>query len=467
MDRYLNKVHRVSGVTYTGSGDADEAAEQANKKKAGVSKVVKYPKPPALKDLPQLSETPMQKREQLFKEKLELCSTIFNFADPESDLRGKEIKRETLLELAEYGATPIGQKIFTEALMPDLVRMVKLNLFRALPAQPEDFDPEEDEPAMEVAWPHLQVVYEFYLRFIVSSEVNGKVAKKYVDQDFIRSWIELLDAEDPRERDYSKTILHRMYGKFMSYRPIIRKTMSQVFYRFIYETGRHNGIGELLEILGSIVNGFAVPLKKEHVTFLEKALIPLHKPKGVAMYFPQLCYCISQYVLKDPDTIVPIVKGLIRFWPWNNAGKQVMFLNELEELMEMCRGEQLNNVQDMVFDHVGRCMGSGHFQVVERAIFFLNNEELMLNLLSPTRAASYLPHFVGPLQEVANGHWNGNVEEMAKRSLSQYSDQDMNLYDRCLREHKDKVAAKEKERSNSEHKWSTMMGAAKSLGVGA
>jgi Protein phosphatase 2A regulatory B subunit (B56 family) len=55
----------------------------------------------------------------------------------------------------------------------------------------------------------FQVVYEFFLRFIVSTEVNGKVAKKYVDQTFIRLWVELFDAEDPRERDYVKTVLHR------------------------------------------------------------------------------------------------------------------------------------------------------------------------------------------------------------------------------------------------------------------
>jgi serine/threonine-protein phosphatase 2A regulatory subunit B' len=124
-------------------------------------------------------------------------------------------------------------------MMPDIVEMVKVNLFRTLPPQADDFDPEEDEPAMEPAWPHLQVVYEFFLRFIVSTEVNGKVAKKYVDQTFIRMWIELFDAEDPRERDYVKTVLHRMYGKFMSYRSYIRKAISQVFFRYIYETGRY------------------------------------------------------------------------------------------------------------------------------------------------------------------------------------------------------------------------------------
>lgn len=157
-----------------------------------------------------------------------------------------------------------------------------------------------------------QVVYEFFLRFIVSSEVNAKVAKKYTDQTFCYQLIELFDAEDPRERDYLKTILHRIYGKFMSHRSFIRKTISNVFYRFVYETEKHNGIGELLEILGSIINGFAIPLKKEHLQFLQRALIPLHMPKCVGLYHQQLSYCIVQYMEKDASTAVPILNGLFK-----------------------------------------------------------------------------------------------------------------------------------------------------------
>ena len=66
--------------------------------------------------------------------------------------------------------TPSGQKIFAESLMPDIVKMVEVNVLRTLPPQAEDFDPEEDEPSVEATWPHLQIVYEFFLRFIVSSE---------------------------------------------------------------------------------------------------------------------------------------------------------------------------------------------------------------------------------------------------------------------------------------------------------
>lgn len=43
-----------------------------------------------------------------------------------------------------------------------------VNLFRTLPPSSNpngaEFDPEEDEPTLEAAWPHLQLVYEFFLR---------------------------------------------------------------------------------------------------------------------------------------------------------------------------------------------------------------------------------------------------------------------------------------------------------------
>ena len=95
-------------------------------------------------------------------------------------------------------------------------------------------------------------MYEFLLRFVVSNETDPKVVKKYIDQPFLLKLLDLFDSEDPRERDYLKTILHRIYGKFMPYRAFIRKAINSIFFRFIYETERHNGIAELLEILGAL-----------------------------------------------------------------------------------------------------------------------------------------------------------------------------------------------------------------------
>jgi len=45
--------------------------------------------------------------------------------------------------------------------------------------------------------------------------------------------LELFDSEDPRERDFLKTILHRIYGKFLGLRAYIRKQINNIFYRWL------------------------------------------------------------------------------------------------------------------------------------------------------------------------------------------------------------------------------------------
>lgn len=109
-------------------------------------------------------------------------------ADPLSDLKFKEVKRAGLNEMVEY--ITHSRDVVTEAIYPEAVIMVRtkgwlggnpgmgrgptfdcsdlgsapqfsVNLFRTLPPSSNptgaEFDPEEDEPTLEAAWPHLQV----------------------------------------------------------------------------------------------------------------------------------------------------------------------------------------------------------------------------------------------------------------------------------------------------------------------
>ena len=102
-----------------------------------------------------------------------------------------------------------------------------------------------------------------------------------ISNSFIAQFLELFDSEDPRERDYLKTILHRIYGKFMPLRGYIRTQVMNLLLYITYEKEEHNGLTELLEILSSIISGFATPLKEEHREFAKRVLIPLHKVRGL------------------------------------------------------------------------------------------------------------------------------------------------------------------------------------------
>lgn len=322
---------------------------------------------PSFEPLPSFRDVPNSEKQNLFIRKLNLCCVMFDFSDPTKNLKEKDIKRQTLVELVDYVSSANGK--FSETIMQEIVKMVSLNIFRALTSVPrenktvEGFDLEDDEPLMDPAWPHLQVVYELLLRFVASPETDAKLAKRYIDHSFVLKLLDLFDSEDPRERDYLKTVLHRIYGKFMVHRPFIRKAINNIFYRFIFETEKHNGIAELLEILGSIINGFALPLKEEHKLFLVRALIPLHKPKCVAMYHQQLAYCITQFVEKDCKLADTVIRGMLRYWPVTNSSKEVMFLSELEEVLEATQPAEFQRCMVPLFRQIGRCLSSSHFQV--------------------------------------------------------------------------------------------------------
>uniref|UniRef100_A0A671TV18 Serine/threonine protein phosphatase 2A regulatory subunit n=1 Tax=Sparus aurata TaxID=8175 RepID=A0A671TV18_SPAAU len=356
-------------------------------------------------------------QEKLFIQKLRQCCVLFDFlSDPLSDLKWKEVKRAALSEMVEY--ITHNRNVITEPIYPEVVHMFAVNMFRTLPPSSNptgaEFDPEEDEPTLEAAWPHLQLVYEFFLRFLESPDFQPNIAKKYIDQKFVMQLLELFDSEDPRERDFLKTTLHRIYGKFLGLRAYIRKQINNIFYRFIYETEHHNGIAELLEILGSIINGFALPLKEEHKIFLLKVLLPLHKVKSLSVYHPQ------------------VVMALLKYWPKTHSPKEVMFLNELEEILDVIEPSEFVKVQEPLFRQLAKCVSSPHFQVAERALYYWNNEYIM-SLISDN-AAKILPIMFPALYRNSKTHWNKTIHGLIYNALKLFMEMNQKLFDDCTQQ---------------------------------
>lgn len=62
-------------------------------------------------------------QEDLFIRKLRQCCVSFDFMDPVSDLKGKEIKRAALNDLSAY--ITHGRGVLTEAVYPEIIRMVR------------------------------------------------------------------------------------------------------------------------------------------------------------------------------------------------------------------------------------------------------------------------------------------------------------------------------------------------------
>lgn len=353
-----------NGINLTSNGSTTPSNRSSAPKKTS-SVVFPSSVVAGIEPLLPFKDFPNGEKVNLLVSKLSLCCVTFDFTDGTKNLAEKDVKRQTLIELAEFVAS-CTVKIPEPAIVA-MCRMCASNLFRVFPphyrAKSNGNENEDDEPVFDPAWPHLQIVYDILLNFVTSTHLDAKVAKKYIDHYFILKLLDLFDSEDPREKESLKTILHRIYGKFMVHRPFIRKSISNIFYRFTVGKERHNGITELLEIFGSIISGFALPLKEEHKIFFWRALIPLHKPKQLGNYFQQLSYCVMQFIEKDPKLASIVIRGLLKYWPITNSQKEVMFLGEIEEILETINMSEFQKVMLPLFWRVGCCINSLHFQV--------------------------------------------------------------------------------------------------------
>ncbi|KAG0481643.1 hypothetical protein HPP92_012501 [Vanilla planifolia] len=404
-----------------------------------------------MENLPLFRDVPVPERQSLFLRKLQICSIVFEFNDSLKFAREKETKRQTLVELVDFVQSGSGR--LSEPVQEDLIRMIGINIFRCLPPAShentgsENADPEEEDPYLDPAWPHLQIIYELLLRYVVSSDTDTKIAKRYIDHSFVLRLLDLFDSEDPRERECLKTILHRIYGKFMVHRPFIRKVINNIFYRFIFETERHSGISELLEILGR--GAQAVP---------DSCTYPLHKPKAMAAYHQQLSYCITQFVEKDYKLADTVIRGLLKYWPVTNCQKEVLFLGELEEVLEATQPTEFQRCMVPLFKQIARCLNSYHFQVAERALFLWNNDHVV-SLIAQHRGIIF-PIIFDAIEKNMQGHWNQAVHGLTANVRKMFLDMDTQLFENCQQQFIEKEAKAKAQDEQRQTAWRRLEAAA-------
>jgi|EP00945_MAST-04E_sp_MAST-4E-sp1_P003426 serine/threonine-protein phosphatase 2A regulatory subunit B' len=394
-------------------------------------------------------------RRALLRKKMLLCSIHLPFRGSSAPApdgtreyeKEKEAKRLALLELVDY-IDNMRNAFNDPQAVCDVINMIVCNICRALPARDENADEEEEEEHfMEPTWPHLSIVYELLLRIVQSNDIDLALKKKYIDTKFIIRLLDLFDSFDYREREALKTITHRIYGKLTNRRALIRRAISNVFFTFVYETEKHNGIAELLEILGSIINGFAVPVKQDHVKLLERALIPLHACKAIRPYHPVLSYCMSQYVNKEQRFAIQIVEGILKCWPQGNSDKEMLFLNELEEVIEVLSPSTFASIEVKLYQRIASCIRGEHFQVSERALHMWGNEILnQIVVEDETHRRKILPIVFPALASISeegpDGHWQQSVRDGAVFVMQRYEQQDSRFYTLCQTKYEEAKSSK-------------------------
>lgn len=244
---------------------------------------------------------------------------------------------------------------------------------------------------------------------VINEAVEVRSLKVYVTPQFVQEFLELFDSEESVERDYLKNILHKLYAKLVPRRKMIRKAINECFFALIHETHRFNGAAELLDILASIISGFAVPLRDEHVVFFQHIIIPLHKVQTCSQFYEQLLRCSMLFLTKDRTLAIPLLEGLLKFWPFANCVKETLFLTELQEVLEVCEVDKIEHLILRLFKRIVKCIGGIHLQVADRAMCFFEND-YFLNILKTYKEKTF-PMLVPVIVDLADNHWHKILQE--------------------------------------------------------
>lgn len=351
---------------------------------------------------------------ELFLKKLQTCMKIYDYKDETRDVKGKSERLSAINELQNLLQD---QKSVVQLIIPNLdnvMQMIEKNIFRPLPNVKKSnlaFSETgiEQEEEVDPSWPHLQGIYEFFLQLIINEAADVKSLKVYVTPQFVQEFLELFDSEEGVERDYLKNILHKLYAKLVPRRKMIRKAINECFFALIHETHKFNGAAELLDILASIISGFAVPLREEHVIFFKNVIIPLHKVQTCSEFFEQLLRCSMLFLTKDRNLAIPLLEGLLKYWPFANCVKETLFLTELQEVLEVCEVEKIEHLIPRLFRRIVRCIGGTHLQVADRAMCFFEND-YFLTILKTYKEQTF-PMLVPTIVDLAEHHWHKILQE--------------------------------------------------------
>ena len=371
---------------------------------------------------------------EVFLKKLQICSQPLDFND---ESRNSAEKTERLKILQELQETIASQPQMTNLVIPNLeavITMIKRNIFRPLPVVKKqglagETGMDDDEIIVDPSWPHLQPVYEFFLQLIVNEAVDMKSLRSFISHKFIQEFLELFDSEEPKEREYLKNILHRLYAKLVPRRKMIRKAITDNFNTLIHESYKFNGTSELLDILASVISGFAVPLREEHVVFFHNIIIPLHKVQTCHKFHNELLRCSMLFLSKEPTLAFPLINGLLKYWPFANYAKETLFLAELLDILEVCcDAQKLEPLLPKIFKRLVKCIASPHLQVSDRSMCFFENE-FFLNIIRTYKNVGY-PILVPVINHLATHHWHKLILESLSALRNIIKDIDPQLFEK-------------------------------------
>ncbi|XP_017064495.1 serine/threonine-protein phosphatase 2A 56 kDa regulatory subunit epsilon isoform [Drosophila eugracilis] len=273
---------------------------------------------------------------------------------------------------------------------------------------------------------HRELAFQIFIRFLMANNINIDINKKEIDEKIVSKILQSLVTSNKDERESAVALMRHVYLKCIKMRPYIRQQINILFHRFIYVNGNLHGISELLEIANDIISGYNTPLKADIEDFLLKILLPLHNTDSLAQYHGQLSDCVVLFVSRYPVLTATFVRSLIKIWPKTFTEKEILLLDEIEDILATTSQEEFLKMLVPLFCQIIECAVSPCYKVAERALLLCGSDGIMNHMEKNHKAI--MPIVFPALYRISHRHCNAEIKKLVCTVLKMFLNINKDLF---------------------------------------
>jgi hypothetical protein len=356
-----------------------------------------------IEQLPALEAAAEGDFKALFSKKCAECSKLCDFSQSLKDCNSKELKASYLLEFEKLFTKPRFVRIIVPDSVKDFLRMCKLNIGRSYSALRIVSSVDCPDNVLDVAWPHLQLVYNALKSLLLS-----KLSSTVTDTKIVSLLVYNTLSSDERERQAAKECLSSF-----------ARNVSGLKQSVIVNSMQHIQAGdcsaELLGLIYDLVPDLQLLFPTKFKSFF-RDVVRLHNSFLHAKFSTSLSQCLTRFIRADQTLLNELIRYLATHWPTSGIKKQVTFTDELGSLMENFGEAPIErDAAVLLFQRLSCLVLDPGVDVAESALSFFigpGNEATLLQYIDVA-----MQRMVSNLNACRRDHWNVFIRDDARIAL--------------------------------------------------
>ena len=360
-----------------------------------------------------------------FQQKIELIKITYDFINLNKDEYLKEDRKNSINIIFDIISN---EKYYSKFVIPNLsliIGMIEENIFNNINSQ------NRNEKEIQEYLDNINSIYDILYILINNKECKAEILKEYIKYDFLNKFVNLFESNIYNERKTLKIILHQLYSKLISKRRLIRGIISNYLYYNVISLKKINGAAELLDVMTSIILGYTIPLKDEHINFFKNTIIPLYQMEKCNFFFDNLNRCTMLFLEKDSSLSIILLEKILEFFSFQPYKIKILFLNEIENILDFCDIDKINPLVEKLFKIIVGCFSEYNITIKEKALSLFENE-IFVCIIKKYNNISFNT-IVPKINYFRHNPWNNKSKQILKNINSSFKNRDYKRYRNVLK----------------------------------